>query len=1260
MTTPYKRRAAAADSDDEASKAFFDNDDDASYTEYVPLAQRRNAKTQRLAARTSAASQGAPREDDDDDDDKVKDKDDEDDHAVAQPTIALIDQVAEMHRKDGGIKQKSEVEKEIEMQHEIERVQLQNRKSLASDYELAKGITYTESIKTTWTPPSYIRNQPEEDVEALRKQFHILVEGDNPPPPIQSFRDMRLHPEIIDYLDAKGIKNPTPIQIQGVPTVLSGRDMVGIAFTGSGKTLVFTLPLVLFALEQEMRLPLISGEGPIGMIVCPSRELARQTYDVAKEFSAALAKNRKYPELRVLLCMGGIGMQDQMSTLRSGPHIVVATPGRLQDMLNKGKFNLDLCRYLCLDEADRMIDMGFEDDVRNIMSYFKHQRQTLLFSATMPKKIQNFAKSALVDPIVVNVGRAGSASLDVIQEIEYVKQEAKIVYLLECLQKTPPPTIIFAENKNDVDDIYEYLLLKGIDAAAIHGGKTQEEREFAIKAFKTSKADVLIATDVASKGLDFTQIQHVINYDMPKEIEDYVHRIGRTGRSGKTGVATTFINRNSSNQILLDLKYLLREAKQKIPPFLLSLEDPTEMFKGVEGASAECSFCGGLGHMISTCPKLEQQNKTASTAHRSLHTTASDWSQLRQNVAAAVAQGLGPHLVRLAFMDSTQPGGGHAWFLVDNSEPSSDAALLASLLQGIESTKISHADALAFAAASVIGSANKYGIMVRFRPGRADAVTPITEVKTDATWGADALRSYWANLGFTSDRNVTALMGAHNFGNCHPDVSGYSGPWTSTPLSLTNEFFQLLNDNENPSTNPSPYTNVTITHNSISKWEFVDPTGRMMLPVDMSLIQDAQYRTWVDFYASNEQQFVSDFAVTFGSLLELNIAPGLALNPIDTSAQLQSAVSPPASTWCYPSGPTANPILCATITPHDATSTQYTVHSLKPGWAAIGVGSTSMTNGDVVIGWTPTNSSATVQFLTTSQHAIQINPNSAWRKISLDTDTSPVPSWARVSFTVVHINTVTPGAGDEGNSLDGNVIFAVSSVAPVNQGTRVLDFNQHEISGVLVPNGGVVVGGGGGVSMGIVVAVVVAVGVLIGVVGGGLWWCYKRGKMERVGGREQEARVVEGGITGTQYGTEGGMGAGSSQQTLNMSLACVPDRLSSIPAAPVSPQAFHYQVSSLLAGETLTSPNPLTWTVAEVAAWVLPNGGDENAVEVVWRENLGGRAVVAMGVQELCGLLGVEKYGDRVVFGEALKALKKSCGRDGGGEEEGVEPPLYY
>jgi ATP-dependent RNA helicase DDX41 len=182
----------------------------------------------------------------------------------------------------------------------------------------------------------------------------------------------------------------------------------------------------------------------------------------------------------------------------------------------------------------------------------------------------------MVSKVIVNVGRAGAASLDVIQEVEYVKQEAKIVYLLECLQKTAPPVLIFSEKKAEVDDIHEYLLLKGVEAVSIHGGKDQEERQWAIKEFKNQRKDVLVATDIAGKGLDFPNIQHIINYDMPADIENYVHRIGRTGRCGKTGIATTFVNKLCEESVLRDLKALLIEANQKVPPFLHQLDALSE------------------------------------------------------------------------------------------------------------------------------------------------------------------------------------------------------------------------------------------------------------------------------------------------------------------------------------------------------------------------------------------------------------------------------------------------------------------------------------------------------------------------------------------------------------------------------------------------------------------------------------------------------------------------------------------------------------
>jgi ATP-dependent RNA helicase DDX41 len=265
-----------------------------------------------------------------------------------------------------------------------------------------------------------------------------------------------------------------------------------------------------------------------------------------------------------------------------------------------------------------MVDLGFEDDIRDIWSFFRSQRQTLMFSATMPTKILQFAESALINPITIKLSRAGAANANIIQQVEYTKAEHRLPFLLDCLSRTAPPVLIFAENKADVDDVHEYLLVKGLEVVAVHGSKSQEERDLSIKLFKSRTADVLVATDVASKGLDFPSVQHVINYDMPKDIENYVHRIGRTGRGGKNGLATTFINRDCGDLILRDLKGLLREAGQRIPPLLLGLEDPTEVIATETAALTGqhgCIYCGGLGHRVNICPKLQTEKKNETRKH---------------------------------------------------------------------------------------------------------------------------------------------------------------------------------------------------------------------------------------------------------------------------------------------------------------------------------------------------------------------------------------------------------------------------------------------------------------------------------------------------------------------------------------------------------------------------------------------------------------------------------------------------------------------
>uniref|UniRef100_A0A183TBI4 RNA helicase n=1 Tax=Schistocephalus solidus TaxID=70667 RepID=A0A183TBI4_SCHSO len=555
---------------------------------------------------------------------------------------SLFDRMWELKKK---AEEKRETERDKKLKEEaIILESVAEKTALKGVGEIAMGIQYEKPIETGWRPAPWITEQTEEKSNAIRQKYHILVDGESVPPPIRSFREMLLPRVVVEDLRSRNIINPTPIQMQGLPAVLSGRDIIGIAFTGSGKTMVFALPIIMFAMDQEQKLPFIPSEGPYGLILGPSRELARQTMEVINGLTAKMV-NAGFPEIRCSLCIGGMAVKDQTELFRRrGIHILVATPGRLIDLLEKKIFNLEVCRFLVLDEADRMIDMGFEEEVRTIFSYFRCQRQTLLFSATMPKKIQNFAKSALVKPVTVNVGRAGAASLNVSQDVVYVKHEAKIPQLLEALQKTPPPVIIFAERKQDVDNIHEYLLLKGVEAVSIHGGKDQEERVAAVSLFRSKQRDVLVATDVASKGLDFPDICHVINYDMPEDIENYgkvsyrslsllfltkyvtaIHRIGRTGRGQQKGLATTFINKSVDESTLLDLKHLLIEARQAVPEFLVELSSATEHELEI-GGEVGCAYCGGLGHRITHCPKLEaMQNKAAGSIGRKDFLSTADY-----------------------------------------------------------------------------------------------------------------------------------------------------------------------------------------------------------------------------------------------------------------------------------------------------------------------------------------------------------------------------------------------------------------------------------------------------------------------------------------------------------------------------------------------------------------------------------------------------------------------------------------------------------
>ena len=378
-----------------------------------------------------------------------------------------------------------------------------------------------------------------------------------------------------------------------------GRDTVAISLIHSGKSLAYIVPLLIGAMEEEERLRLMNGEGPIGLIVVPSRELAQQIYELVDTLAVRL---RNYPRVRAVLCMGGTDMKSQLDGLKRGVHILISTPGRLSDLLSKGKVSLDMCKLLVLDEADRLLDLGFEDEISSILTRFQHRPQIVLCSSSIPRDFHSFAAKFLTKPIVVSIARSQLAKLTITQEFEFPRHEEKLSVLLNVMGKTLPPVLIFCENKVDVEEIVSFLQKQGIDALALHGGKEQFERFHVVEEFRKGGKEVLVATDVAAKGLNFAGVKHVINFDMPKEMDQYIQRICRTGRE-QTGLATTLIESMQEREVLLELRGLLGEAGQRVPR---QLEEMREVGEEMQVRNTgECSYCGLARHRKSACVLLQ-------------------------------------------------------------------------------------------------------------------------------------------------------------------------------------------------------------------------------------------------------------------------------------------------------------------------------------------------------------------------------------------------------------------------------------------------------------------------------------------------------------------------------------------------------------------------------------------------------------------------------------------------------------------------------
>ncbi|KAM6979386.1 DEAD-box helicase 3 X-linked a isoform 7-T7 [Tautogolabrus adspersus] len=440
----------------------------------------------------------------------------------------------------------------------------------------------------------------------FEKYDDIPVEatGSNCPPHIESFHDVDMGEIVMGNIALTRYNRPTPVQKYAIPIIKSKRDLMACAQTGSGKTAAFLLPVLSQIYSDgpgEAGAQKNSGQEngrygrrkqyPLSLVLAPTRELALQIYDEARKFAYR-------SRVRPCVVYGGADIGQQIRELERGCHLLVATPGRLVDMMERGKIGLDYCNYLVLDEADRMLDMGFEPQIRRIVEQDtmppKGLRQTMMFSATFPKEIQILARDFLEDYIFLAVGRVGSTSENITQKVVWVEDNDKRSFLLDLLNATGKEslTLVFVETKKGADALEDFLYHEGYACTSIHGDRSQRDREEALHQFRSGRCPILVATAVAARGLDISNVKHVINFDLPSDIEEYVHRIGRTGRVGNLGLATSFFNDKNSN-ITKDLLDILVEAKQEVPSWLESLAYEHQHKSNTRGRSKR--FSGGFG-----------------------------------------------------------------------------------------------------------------------------------------------------------------------------------------------------------------------------------------------------------------------------------------------------------------------------------------------------------------------------------------------------------------------------------------------------------------------------------------------------------------------------------------------------------------------------------------------------------------------------------------------------------------------------------------
>lgn len=397
-----------------------------------------------------------------------------------------------------------------------------------------------------------------------------------------SFNNLPLIEPVLRALQHEGYTTPTPIQQQAIPAILERKDVRGCAQTGTGKTAAFAIPLLQLMHEEQLKAP--QAHRTIqALVLTPTRELAIQIEESFKAYG-------RYLNLRHLVVFGGVSQVSQVNSLRRGIDILVATPGRLLDLMQQGHVNLKEIKYLVLDEADRMLDMGFVHDVKRIIAKLPAKKQTLFFSATMPPEINALANSLLHNPVKVEVTPV-SSTVDAIQQYIYFTQKENKSFLLKHVlsDDSIKTALVFTRTKHGADKLVKFLVKSGIRAEAIHGNKSQGARQIALKNFKNRTTRVLVATDIAARGIDIDDLTHVFNYELPEVPETYVHRIGRTGRAGASGHALSFCD-YEEKALLKDIQKLISKSIPVVTehpyPMSAQLADMTVRSSGISNIKA--------------------------------------------------------------------------------------------------------------------------------------------------------------------------------------------------------------------------------------------------------------------------------------------------------------------------------------------------------------------------------------------------------------------------------------------------------------------------------------------------------------------------------------------------------------------------------------------------------------------------------------------------------------------------------------------------